>query len=336
MPTETPIALNLARLLHRLLVNPRGWRVDLLQDELDIRPRTYRKYRGLLRDHLEPLIDPGGRWRVVEVQDGGVRYLRLRVEEVAAEEGPGFLGRIAGLWLARQVLDFAGDSSLADAARSAWSELRDGIEDKTFYLGHLLLNTDRMVHLVPDAPKDYAGREQAIERLLHGLFFTRRVAFEYTSAQGRTRTQVVCPLTLVMWRSGLYLVGAYQAAGKPYLFAVDRMGEVRDQGDRFRYPSARDYDPQKLFEGSFGIWQEPGAAPTEVELRFASDLWLHRYLRERTWHPSQRWRELEDGRLEMTFTVTSMVEVWPWIRSFGHDVEVVRPDPIATDTKEGD
>ena len=326
MPTETPIALNLARLLHRLLVNPRGWRVDALLDELGIAKRTYRKYRGLLRDHLEPLIDPSGRWRVVEVDDGGTRYLRLRVNDAAVEDQPGFLGRIAGLWLARRLLSFAGDSELRNALEGAWTDLREGITDKPFYLGHLLLNTDRMVHVVPDAPKDYSGHEETIERLLHGLFFTRRVAFEYRPASGRERTHVVCPLTLVMWRSALYLVGAYQPEGRPYLFAVDRMEDVRDAGGKFRYPTARDYDPERLFEGAFGVFVEPDGEPTRVELRFAADGWLQRYLRERTWHPSQRWQELDDGRLGMTFEVTSMVEVWPWIRSFGQDVEILQPE----------
>jgi len=43
-----PIALNLARIVHRLLVSPRGWRKEALCDELDIAPRTYRKYKLLL------------------------------------------------------------------------------------------------------------------------------------------------------------------------------------------------------------------------------------------------------------------------------------------------
>ena len=63
----------------------------------------------------------------------------------------------------------------------------------------------------------------------------------------------------------------------------------------------------------------------EVELLFAGHTYLKRYLRERTWHPSQQFEDLDDGRLRLTFTVTSMVEVEPWIRSFGADVEAVRP-----------
>lgn len=321
-----PIALNLARLVHRLLIDPRGWRVDLLCRELGIADRTYRKYKSVLRDSFEHLLDPSGRVRIDEVQDGEARYLRLRVDEGASEDRPGFLARVAAFWLVREVFAFAGDSELSLALEDPWADLVQGVRDKPFFLRHLLRNIDRMLHHVPDAPKDYGGHEQALSTLLLALFYTHRISFEYASGSGdRWRTQVVCPLTLVMWRSALYLVAAYAPGGKPYLFAVDRMRAVQRRRDRFEYPDAATYHPHRLFEGSFGIWQEPGGEPTEVELVFAPRPYLKRYLRERTWHPSQAFEELADGRLRMTFTVTSLVEVWPWVRSFGEDVEVVRP-----------
>jgi hypothetical protein len=57
--------------------------------------------------------------------------------------------------------------------------------------------------------------------------------------------------------------------GKPYLFTVARMRATKRRRDRFEYPDEQTYDPHRLFEGSFGIWQEPDSEPTEVELIFA-------------------------------------------------------------------
>ena len=322
-----PISMNLARLVHRLLVDPRGWRVDSLRRELGIADRTYRKYKSVLRESFEHLIDPTGRARIEEVQEGEARYLRLRIDEGASEERPGFLARVASFWLVREVFAFAGDSSLTLALEGPWADLVQGVRDKPFFLRHLLRNIDRMLHHVPDAPKDYTGHEGTLTTLLDALFYTRRISFEYAAGDGtRWRTQRVCPLTLVLWRSSLYLVAAYEPEGKPYLFAVDRMRATKPRRDRFEYPDEQTYDPHRLFEGSFGIWQEPDGEPTEVELIFAQRPYLQRYLRERTWHPSQQFEELADGRLRLTFTVTSLVEVRPWIRSFGDDVEVLRPD----------
>jgi hypothetical protein len=63
-------------------------------------------------------------------------------------------------------------------------------------------------------------------------------------------------------------------------------------------------------------------------LRFAARPWLHRYLRERTWHPSQRFKPIDDGELRMRMTVTSTIEVIPWVRSFGNDVSVEGPPAV--------
>ncbi len=120
-----PVALNLARLVHRLLVDPRGWRVDQLMEELEIRPRTYRKYRTLLRDHFEHRIDPSGRWRIVEVGEGTVRYLRLRPDDGPAERAPGFLVRVAAYGLGLVGFFLAGSGGIAVTFVASGGELLD-------------------------------------------------------------------------------------------------------------------------------------------------------------------------------------------------------------------
>lgn len=75
-------SLNLAMIVLRLVQNPRGWRVDDLCAELEIAPRTYRKYRRTLQDQFRPFFQ-NGTSRVQEVLEPGGRYLRL----VAAEGG---------------------------------------------------------------------------------------------------------------------------------------------------------------------------------------------------------------------------------------------------------
>lgn len=91
---DHPIALNLARVVHRLLIDPRGWRVDRMMSELGIQPRTYRKYRAMLQDHGDLVVDPSGRWRVQEIREGNAAYLRLARDEVPPENRDGFLGVI--------------------------------------------------------------------------------------------------------------------------------------------------------------------------------------------------------------------------------------------------
>jgi predicted DNA-binding transcriptional regulator YafY len=49
------------------------------------------------------------------------------------------------------------------------------------------------------------------------------------------------------------------------------------------------------------------------------------YIRERLWHPSQKLRELPDGRVEMTLHVADTLEVRRWILGYGMQAEVVEP-----------
>ena len=321
-----PIALNLARIVHRLLTEPRGWRLDLLKSDLGIADRTYRKYRGLLRDHLEHELAPDGDWTVDEVDEGEARYLRLRRASGAAEDHPGFLGRLAGFWLARRLFEFSGDSDLRDAVEGGWAEFVAGIKDKPFYLGHLLRHSDRMLHFIPDAPKDYSGKEEHIARLLRALFYSRMVEVDYRAiSEDKLRSHLLCPLTLLMWKGGLYVVASHSEGGKPYLFAIDRLEEVRATKRRFRYPDAGSYSPSDYFAGAFGIFHAEDGSDVRVEARFAAKPWLARYLRERTWHPSQVFTEDKQGRVILTMDLNSLEEVAPWLRSFGRDVEVLAP-----------
>jgi len=48
-----------------------------------------------------------------------------------------------------------------------------------------------------------------------------------------------------------------------------------------------------------------------VKVVFATK--LARYIRERLWHPSQKFRDLTDGRLELTLHVADTLEVRRWI-----------------------
>ena len=325
---DKPLALNLAQVIYRLMTNPRGWRVDEMMRDLGIKPRTYRKYRGLLQDHFAHLFDRSGNSQILEVKDGQSKYLRLRVDTGHVENQQGFLAHLTGHWFARQMFEFAGDTDLKASIDSAFYDFVDRIGDTPYWLGHVLLNTDRMLLHLPDGPKDYTGANETLSRCLSALFFNVRVRLLYRSASSESaRIHTVCPFTLLHWKSGLYLIAAYAPDAEPYLFAIDRMDDIQLTDKRFQYPSARTYDPATLFEGRFGIYEERGADPTDVELIFHDVPWLQRYVTERSWHPTQVFEHLPDTRLKMTFTVSSMVEVWPWIRGFGDEVEVVSPKP---------
>lgn len=322
---DDPVALNLARILFRLVRDPRGWRVDDLKARLGIADRTYRKYRLLLQDHFPELADEDGRSLVVEARDGDARWLRLRDSNEPADGHPRFFARVAALELAGQAFGFLRATEVGEDLDAFRQDFLDHAGDRTFVFRSLLRDLDRKLHHRPDAPKDYRGQEDKVRVLLRALFWCRRLETAYESGRGPSGPRVLEPLTLVVWRSGLYLVARDPGGHEPRPYAVDRMSDVRLNRETFRYPPPAEWSPERFFDGAFGFFVAPDAPATEVELVFADRRWLKLYLRERTWHPTQRFEDLPDGRLRMTFTVRGLNEVRTWVRGFGPDVEAIRP-----------
>lgn len=325
---EQPTNLNLASIVHRLLTRPRGWQVDDLMQSLDIRDRTYRKYRQLLQQDFAPL-QRDGEPLVREVRDEEGRWLRIVDPTPIRAEDTDFAGRVAALHLARQMLGFAADTDVGTALGRLITEFRMRTADGAFVFEHLLKNLDRLFHVVPFGEKSYAKRRKELDVLLRALIYRRRVVIDYASATSPRRSRTIEPWTLLSYRSGLYIVGRDLVADAPRTWAVDRILSVELTGARFDYPDESEWSPATWTEGAFGLFRDDDAEPIEVELVFTGERWMLTDLTERMWHPTQRFETLGPDRLRMTFSVKSLREVAPWVRSFGSAVEIVSPRPGA-------
>jgi predicted DNA-binding transcriptional regulator YafY len=93
-----------------------------------------------------------------------------------------------------------------------------------------------------------------------------------------------------------------------------------------RYEIPEDFDPDAWLAHSWGIWSSDGTNVVDVRLRFERS--VAQRVRESVWHRSQQITELDDGRLEMTVRVAGIVEIRPWIMSWGDAVEVLEPPEL--------
>lgn len=122
------------------------------------------------------------------------------------------------------------------------------------------------------------------------------------------------------------------------MFAADRISRVEPvltRGAHFKYPREDDWSPEEFTERSFGIFTPPESAQEaiDVALVFEDIAWLKAHVRERRWARGQRFTELPDGRLRMEFTVNSLIEVLPWVRQWGENVRVEKPDHLIEDLR---
>jgi predicted DNA-binding transcriptional regulator YafY len=151
----------------------------------------------------------------------------------------------------------------------------------------------------------------------------RVVEIDYEPGEGLRRSARVHPYFLEP-DAGLrtvYLIGFDESAQALRTFKIERIRSATLTTDRYEIPE--DFDPDRFLAHSWGIWSSEGTPTEEVRLRF--DASVARRVREAVWHRSQRVVELPDGAVEVTFTVAGIVEIRPWILSWGDGVEVLAP-----------
>lgn len=182
---------------------------------------------------------------------------------------------------------------------------------------------DRKFIAVPEHRKDHTRDADLIDSVLSAVVYQNPAVAFYAKVGGTTKRYSLEPLTLAIYKQGLYLFARdLDADGRIKTFAIERFRSFqRARGEHFDYPD--DYDPSALFDHSFGII---GGTPQQVSLRF------HRrvapYIRERVWHQSQAVEDLSDGGLCISMSVGVGPELVSWILSFGPDVRVEGPDDL--------
>ncbi len=127
----------------------------------------------------------------------------------------------------------------------------------------------------------------------------------------------------------MYVVGHAVREGKEGIitFKLNRIKRVELLETSFEIPSG--FDMGKLLSSSWGIiWGEG----FELKVRFSPR--VTRRVKESTWHPSQTIVDTPDGGCVMTLWVGSLLEITPWIRSWGFDAEVLEPEALRKEFKE--
>lgn len=167
-----------------------------------------------------------------------------------------------------------------------------------------------------------AERQKIFGVITQGLLDRKQITFTYVDSQGVESQRRVHPYFLepiALMGRGTYLFGKDIDRGDIRVFKLDRIlkAEVLP-GDAY-IPS--DAKLQKLVADSWGVWTSDKVQ--KVELRFNKA--AARRVQETVWHPSQTLTREKGGGVLMTLRVRGLVEVTPWILSWGADVEVLGP-----------
>lgn len=194
--------------------------------------------------------------------------------------------------------------------------------------GRLAVAVDGVVGGWERGVKNYEAAGPMLLGLLDASVGRRRCVVEYRSpASARGRRFPYDPYRLLSVHGGLYCVGKVPAYNNFTTLAVERITDLRLTEEAFTVDPA--FDPKRYEAEAFGIaWEKP----MTVTVRFSAD--QAPYVGEREWHPTQRIRELKDGRVELTFRAGGRFEIVRWVLGWGDGAEVVGPPALRRDVSE--
>lgn len=169
------------------------------------------------------------------------------------------------------------------------------------------------------------GKEK-LKSFLQSLIENRELEITYTAfyRNHEVSRRTIRPYGLVWFNANWYTVGYCLLRKAIRTFKLDRVIKVELLNTTFSNPN--NFSLDQYFAQSWGVIVNPDQSPKEVKLLFspqvANEVIKYRY------HPSQQNRWIDNGWLEVTFSITAVAEMKKWVLSWGSDVLVVEPEEL--------
>jgi predicted DNA-binding transcriptional regulator YafY len=290
-----------------------GVTIDELASQCGVTTRTIRRDLQALEEAGFPIFDDRSR------DDGRTRWV-LNGQAFKGLAAGLTLSELCALYFSRSLVESLAGTPFRDDVDRAFEKLTAAL---TPHMQRFLDQLPRVLSAKsqPQSASDGTRRSGIQARALEATLHQRQAQITYFSrSSDRTKAYLVHPYRLAYAQGGLYMLAYVPEYGEVRTFAVDRISEVSLLEETFT-PIAE--LPDEAFPHSLGVHSGP---PVRVELEFQPA--AVEYVAARTWHSSQRLRELEGGGTGMTLDVCLDRALESWILSFGPFVRVVAPDQL--------
>jgi predicted DNA-binding transcriptional regulator YafY len=191
-------------------------------------------------------------------------------------------------------------SNLSGRLTMSWGDLDSLVSFKSFEISPVDLTTFQTV-------------SESVRQSVELTFDYRKL--DSTKYESRRLQPYHLACILDQW----YVIGFCLKRKALRTFVLARMKSAKPGTATFERPA--DFSIEKHLKDSFGVFTAKGSHT--VRLKF--DSFAAQLVRERVWHPSQKIQEIADGGLELTLQLSSLLEIEPWVLSWGEHVHVSGP-----------
>ncbi len=297
----------------KLAQRPAGWTTGELARLYGVSPDTIRRDLDLLEMRGTGVNQQGRRY--VLDHRRSLYHVRLTNDEILA------------LYLAARLLSRHSDEHSPHVV-TALEKLADAVRDRSPLIA-------RHIDQAAAAVSGHRIRREyveALEVLTQGWVECRKVRLWYRSyTRDETTERVFAPYFLEPSGIGYacYAIGHDELRNSLRTFKVERILTARLTDEHYTIPP--DFDPQHLLASAWGvIWRDKD--DIEVTVRFMPT--VAPFIRESTWHHTQRIADLPDGSCLFTVRIGSLIEFKRWLGQWYPSVEVLNPPELRTEVIE--
>ena len=292
-----------------------GITIGELAEEFGVTKRTLYRDLKALEEAGYPLLS-----EIVE----GTTYWKLEPSFKGVPPVTFTLNELMALYFSRKLFISPGGSPFRPDLESAFKKIESALPAK--HIARLEKIEEMFTPLVK-ASKKIDLNKGVFETVQWALLNQNILKLEYKPRKGnRAFPFEVHPYSLLFYKGEFYLLCFVPGKGMRH-FALEGIKKAERMKERFEIPE--DFSISEFLKVPFGLFH---GKPITVKVIFDKE--LSDYIQRRTWHPSQKIKELKDGRILLTMTASGKEEIKAWILSFGPKAKVLSPKSLREEIKE--
>ncbi|MGD9237746.1 MAG: transcriptional regulator [Desulfobacterales bacterium] len=295
------------RILQSLIASRRGKSAADLARELEYHWRTV--YRDLEALQLAgfPIftdrVDGKNLWSILDSARQNVP-IPLDLTEVMA------------LYFSRGLMRVLKDTVFYESLESFFQKIKATLPAETI---QYLEKIEQSLEVGSKPYKHYDHLRDVIDRISQATVDRQMIEIDYYTMSRKKRTRrKVAPYKIWLFDGAFYLVGNCGLREDIRIFALDRIKSLRLTDEIFEMPA--DFKVEDFMQTSFGVFH---GEPQDVRIRFAPE--VAGYIREKTWHATQKIKSQNDGSVIFEARVAGTDEIKYWLMSWGGKAEVLSP-----------